>query len=235
VKKGLNKNMNIYLEKTESTNIIAKEKAASLPHGSAVFAEEQTAGRGRFSRSFHSPPGTGIYFSVILHDVPDKALITPAAAVAVCRAVKKHTDKSPQIKWVNDILLDGGKICGILAEASAGSIVVGIGINFTTDFSQFPELNAASVFGRGETPSCSREELAESVISGLISLCGKPGFMNEYRALSCLIGEKISYMQNNEKHFGTAIDVDDTGRLLVKTSGGTFALSSGEVNTVRKI
>lgn len=227
--------MHIYLKKTTSTNQVAKEKAAELPHGSVIFAEEQTAGRGRFSRTFHSPKGTGIYFSIILHNVAKPTLVTPAAAVAVCRAVKARTGKIPQIKWVNDVLLDGRKICGILSE-SVGAvnnrpncIIVGIGINFTTDFTDFPELNAASLFPRGETPTCTREELAESVIEELLKL-QKEEFMDEYRALSCLIGEEISYMQNNEKHFGTVQGIDDEGRLLVSGK----VLCSGEVNLIRK-
>jgi BirA family biotin operon repressor/biotin-[acetyl-CoA-carboxylase] ligase len=230
--------MRIYLEKTTSTNQIAKEKLAELPHGSAIFAEEQTAGRGRFGREFRSPAGTGIYMSIIINcqlSIVNCQLLTPAAAVAVCRAVKARTSKSPQIKWVNDVLLDGRKICGILSE-SVGAvnnrpncIIVGIGINFTTDFTDFPELNAASLFPRGETPTCTREELAESVIEELLKL-QKEEFMDEYRALSCLIGEEISYMQNNEKHFGTVQGIDDEGRLLVSGK----VLCSGEVNLIRK-
>ncbi|MCL2693847.1 MAG: biotin--[acetyl-CoA-carboxylase] ligase [Oscillospiraceae bacterium] len=226
--------MNIYLEKTTSTNDIAKEKAASLPHGSVIFAEEQTGGRGRFGREFRSPPGTGIYFSVILHEVPNTSLVTPAAAVAVCRAVAALTGKSPKIKWVNDILLDGqagdavGKICGILSETAGSAIVVGIGINFTTDFSAFPELNAASVFGKDETPTCTREELSARVIEELLEL-QRVDFIDEYRGLSCLIGKRISYIYNNEKCFGTVHGIDDDGRLLVDD----VVLCAGEVNTVR--
>jgi BirA family biotin operon repressor/biotin-[acetyl-CoA-carboxylase] ligase len=229
--------MHIYLKKTTSTNQVAKEKAAELPHGSVIFAEEQTAGRGRFSRTFHSPKGTGIYFSIILHNVAKPTLVTPAAAVAVCRAVKARTGKIPQIKWVNDVLLDGRKICGILSE-SVGAVInrpncviVGIGINFTTDFTDFPELNAASVFEPDETPACTREELAESVIEELLSLMQRADFMDEYRELSCLIGEDISYVYNNEKCFGKVQGIDDEGRLLV----GGKVLSSGEVMLVRKI
>jgi len=228
--------MNIYLDKTTSTNAVAKEKANELPHGSAVFAEEQTAGRGRFDRGFHSPPGTGIYFSVILHcplSTVNCQLITPAAAVAVCRAVKKLAGKQPKIKWVNDILLNNKKICGILCESIQNAVIVGIGINFTTDFTDFPELNAASVFGQNETPTCSREELSACVIDELLGLVSAD-FIEEYRELSCLIGENISYMQNNEKHFGVVTGVDGFGRLLVKDENGQeTALSSGEVMLVR--
>jgi len=222
--------MRIYLDKTISTNLVAKEKAADLPHGSVIFAEEQTGGRGRFERGFYSPPKTGIYMSVILRAVANSALLTPAAAVAVCRAVSALTGKNPQIKWVNDILLGNKKICGILSETVGDAYIVGIGINFTTDFSDQPELNAASVFNVGEAPTCTREELSERVIDELLGLCGRTDFLDEYRALSCLIGEKISYMQNNEKFFGTATGIDDAGRLIVNE---TITLCSGEVMLIR--
>ena len=231
----------IYLRKTPSSNITAKEKAPFLPHGSVVIAEEQTEGRGRFERKFHSPPGTGIYMSVILKDVYDLRLITPAAAVAVCRAVISLAGKTPRIKWVNDILLDGGKICGILTEAAGNTAVVGIGINYTTDFSGYTDytgITAAAIFSKRERPLCSREEIAARVINELVNLSAETrtgAFMDEYRALSCLNGEEISYTQNNEKHFGTVTGIDDTGRLLVKDGAGRItALSSGEVMLVRK-
>jgi BirA family biotin operon repressor/biotin-[acetyl-CoA-carboxylase] ligase len=157
-------------------------------------------------------------------------LLTPAAAVAVCRAVSALTARRPQIKWVNDILLGGKKICGILTEAVGDAYIVGIGINFTTDFSALPELNAASIFAAGETPTCTREELAERVVGELLSLCGREDFMDEYRALSCLMGERISYVQNNAKLFGTVTGIDGAGRLIVD---GSTALCSGEVMLVR--
>ncbi|MCL2019304.1 MAG: biotin--[acetyl-CoA-carboxylase] ligase [Oscillospiraceae bacterium] len=230
-----NENLRILaLDETGSTNIAAKENAAAYD---IFFAEKQTAGRGRFERRFYSPPETGIYMSVILRDVQNTTLITPAAAVAVCRAVERLTGKKAQIKWVNDILLGGRKICGILAESAQDYVIVGIGINFTTDFSDFPDLNAAAVFERNEKPTCMREELAAGVINEFYGLCRdlSPSFMDEYRALSCLMGLNISYMQNNEKFFGTVTGIDDSGRLLVKDGEGRInALSSGEVMLVRE-
>lgn len=228
-----------YFEKVISTNITAKEKAPLAARNAVIFAIEQSGGRGRFERGFYSPPHTGIYMSVILKDVlsgAGSALLTPAAAVAVCRAVKSLTGKNPQIKWVNDVMLEGGKICGILTEAVYKDAVVGIGINFTTDFTELPELNAASVFASGEIPSCSREQLAAAVINQLLDLCGKSDFMDEYRELCCLTGREVSYMLNNEKRFGTVTGVDDLGRLLIRDEAGeTTALSTGEVMLVREV
>ncbi|MCL2077109.1 MAG: biotin--[acetyl-CoA-carboxylase] ligase [Oscillospiraceae bacterium] len=233
-----------YFEKVISTNPIAKEKAAELTCGGVVFAEEQAGGRGRFDRRFHSPPGTGIYMSIVLKDVLRDSenpchravatLITPGAAVAVARAVIKLAGKEPKIKWVNDLLIDNKKICGILTESSGNDAIVGIGINYTTDFTDLPELGAISIFSPSEARP-SREEFAACVINELFTLIEKPVFMDEYRELSCLTGEKISYMQNNAKYFGTVTGIDDSGQLLVKNDKGEItALCSGEVMMIRK-
>ena len=133
-----------------STNQEAKRMALeSAEQGSAVLAEEQSAGRGRLGRSFFSPRGNGLYMSVILRpkaDVSNAVLITTAAAVGVCRAIDTVTGRHPQIKWVNDLYLNEKKICGILTEAVTNfetgvieSVVVGIGINFKGSQSTLPK------------------------------------------------------------------------------------------------
>ena len=108
-------------ETIDSTSTYAKKLAESgAEHGTAVIALQQTGGRGRLGRSFHAPAGTGIYMSLILKTAADfsKAmLVTTAASVAVCRAIRKVCGADPQIKWVNDIYLNGKKVCGILTEA----------------------------------------------------------------------------------------------------------------------
>ena len=140
----------IHVFKTvDSTNLVAKKMALEqAPHGTVVLAEEQTAGRGRMGRSFHSPAGSGIYMSFILRPnltSNDAVLITTAASVAVARAIEEVTHIHTGIKWVNDVYMNGKKICGILTEAltdfeSGGieSIILGIGINFSTAVSSFP-------------------------------------------------------------------------------------------------
>ena len=135
-----------------STNQTAKQLALEgAPSGTIVLADEQTGGRGRRGRSFFSPSGTGVYFTVIFRSelAADRAvMITTAASVAAARAIDKVTGGEPhaQIKWINDIYLGGKKICGILTDAVAnmenGSfeyIVVGIGINTNNKTEDFPE------------------------------------------------------------------------------------------------
>ncbi len=136
-------------EKTASTNLAAKEWAKrDAPHGAVVAARRQTAGRGRLGRGFASPAG-GIYCSIVLRLPPGIAaacahLVTPAAAVAVCRALAETCGLETGVKWVNDIFFGGKKICGILAESECGPrgnfefFVVGIGVNYQVDETAYP-------------------------------------------------------------------------------------------------
>ncbi|MGN0524457.1 biotin--[acetyl-CoA-carboxylase] ligase, partial [Eubacterium sp.] len=132
-----------YYKTLDSTNNVAKRIIAEGEDDVLlVVGEEQTAGRGRQGKSFYSPGGTGIYMSLVVHpmtELQNAVTATTAAAVAVCRAIESLTDKKPMIKWVNDVYLDGKKICGILTEAvtdfetqTVSSIIIGIGINLTT-------------------------------------------------------------------------------------------------------
>ena len=131
---------------------------------SVLIAGEQTAGRGRMSRSFASPEG-GLYMSVLLRPASAEAALelTPRAAVAVCRAIESCFGRSTEIKWVNDVLIGGRKVCGILAEARASdglTVVLGIGVNISTVPSGLEETAASRSVstargGRGRTPPCS--------------------------------------------------------------------------------
>lgn len=125
VSRFLDTDMPVYLQvQTEvtSTNTLLKAQAEQgAPEGTVLIAESQTAGKGRLGRHFTSPPGTGIYFSLLLrpHCTAEKSLfITTTAAVAVCEAIEQVTGLNPQIKWVNDVYLNEKKVCGILTGAS---------------------------------------------------------------------------------------------------------------------
>jgi len=181
------RDIDIYIEQSAgSTNDIAKALAADgAAHGSLVIADEQTGGRGRFKRSFHSPGGRGLYMSVILRlsrRLPETAPVTIAAALAVCRSVKRLTGLSPMIKWVNDVFVDGKKVCGILTETSAepsetytSAVIVGVGINVDAGDGDFPEAlrgSAGSLYPRGDA-GISRNALAASVVNELLALCAR--------------------------------------------------------------
>ena len=130
------------LDKTGSTNryLIEKAREEPLKNGQAVLAREQTRGRGRLGRDFFSPEGTGMYLSVYYQtaDAEEALLYTPLCACAVCAVMEKEGFK-PGIKWVNDIYLEGKKVCGILCEKAEGGVVCGIGLNLSTPDGGFPE------------------------------------------------------------------------------------------------
>ena len=123
-----------------STNAFIRENAHQLPSFAAVLAKTQTAGRGRLGRSFYSPPGSGLYMSVLIRDLPASACLraTPAAATAVCLLLEEETGRDFQIKWVNDVYLDGRKVCGILCEKIPEGMICGIGINLAEPDDGFP-------------------------------------------------------------------------------------------------
>lgn len=224
----------------DSTNNKAKELAASgCPHGTAVFALTQTGGRGRYGRSFSSPSG-GLYMTVVLR-VPDvdTATVTAAAAVAVCKAVEEVTGLHPQIKWVNDVLLDGKKICGILSEAvtdlESGAIewvVVGIGVNIYWD--GFPEeLNAIATALYPQNPGGTvRTRLAAGILKNLLPapLSGE-AMRAAYKARLSMLGRTVNVHAPDGVYEAVAEDIDAQCRLLVRLSDGSQrVLSSGEVS-----
>ncbi|MDR3354560.1 MAG: biotin--[acetyl-CoA-carboxylase] ligase [Synergistaceae bacterium] len=230
----------------ESTNKTAKEMAVNgCEHGTVIIADEQTAGRGRYGRSFYSPAGSGLYMSFVLRsqflDLPSPTMITAAAAVAVCRVIETAAGKKPAIKWVNDILLNDKKICGILTEAvtdfeSGGIdwIVAGLGINVDTkDFPGDLSQSAASIFP-DKTDGAVRNRLAAEIVNAFLSSgewLNDGETYREYKDRLTLLGRAITVMRANETFEAIALDVDETCRLIVKRQDGTIAaLSSGEVS-----
>jgi BirA family biotin operon repressor/biotin-[acetyl-CoA-carboxylase] ligase len=167
----------------DSTNTIAKELAlGGAAHGTAVLADSQTAGRGRCGRAFHSPPGRGLYLSVLLR--PERlwfrelTLLTAFAAVAVCETVEALSGRQARVKWVNDVFVDGRKVCGILTEAvfdvESGQVqwaVLGVGVNLRAAAEDFPENirhTAGSVFPEGG-PSVTRSRFAAELLNRLLA------------------------------------------------------------------
>lgn len=245
IKKHIENPLPVYFyECTGSTNAVAADLADNgAPHGTSVFARHQTAGRGRLGRSFVSPDDSGIYMSIVLKpDDFNPVLITTAAAVAVCRAIEKICGCNPQIKWVNDIYLEGKKVCGILAEAVTDHktgqithIILGIGINCRNDAIP-PELKniAGAVEG-----NYSINHLAAEVLNQVISLVSDPQadrFINEYKTRSMVIGKTVTVhkgglIPGKPGVPARVLDIDNTGGLVViYTSGQRETLSTGEIS-----
>lgn len=241
----------------ESTNLTAKRMALDgAPAGTVVIAEEQTKGRGRMGRSFYSPPAGGIYMSFILKprfDAAKSVLITTAASVAVCKAIETITGISCRIKWVNDIYLGEKKICGILTEAvtdfESGHIeyiVLGIGINYSTDRSVFPkELSgiAGSLFESAPADGVTRNRLIAEVINQVLEVNEKletREFVHEYKNRSFVLGKEILVIPTaglardgslSEGIPATAVDIDKDGGLVVRYRDGSVqTLNSGEIS-----
>lgn len=225
------------VEACPSTNALVKQLALQgAPEGTACIAERQTAGRGRLGRSFFSPEG-GIYLSVLLR--PGKtapALFDLTARVAVCvrRAISDTCGCDVGIKWVNDLILHGKKIGGILTELVGGaepSAIVGIGINCGgADFP--PELCeiASSLFA--ETGRLvDREALAASILRNLSDILFEIDWLPEYRACCVTLGKNVRLLSPQGEREAFAMDVTETAALLVRLPDGTVEeVSSGEAS-----
>ena len=232
----------------DSTNRTAKEMAISgAKHGSIVIANSQSAGRGRYTRSFFSPANGGLYISFVLH--PDKlpfkniTSITAFASLVVCETIENLCDKTPKIKWVNDVYLKQKKICGILTESitvlessQPQWIVLGIGINVNTPDSSFPEeirSVAGSIFPDGDAVF-SRNQLAAEIIQRVLypSLdFNETILFKAYKEKLMMLGSKITVIQGAESYNATAIDLDDLGHLIIEKENGIVeTLHFGEIS-----
>lgn len=232
----------IYYPSIDSTNNEAKRIAASgNKNNLLIIADAQTNGRGRQGKSFYSPPLTGIYMSLVTHpmaELQNAVTATTAAAVAVCKAIEKTTNLKPSIKWVNDVYLNGKKICGILTEAisdfetqTVTSVIIGIGMNIKTiDFPESVE-NATCLnvnIKRADLIAVITDELCKIISSDYHD------FINYYRTHSMIIGKQINFIQNGKITSAKAIEIDNAGGLVVQLENGEqTTLRSGDIS-IRK-
>lgn len=237
----------------DSTNNIAKRLAAEgCPAGRAIVANGQTAGRGRLGRSFYSPRGSGLYISIVLRpcgEVAKPELITTAAAVAVCRAIESLTGRQPAIKWVNDVLVDGKKVCGILTEGGTSQsgplswAVLGIGINLAEPQGGFPPDIAAvagAIYPAGQDgclpPADLPERMAAAVLNHFAQLYISPSadpstIIQLYKSLCTTPGRRVAVIKGQNRRQAVALRLDDALRLVVRYDDGTEeALAFGEVS-----
>lgn len=235
-----------WFREVTSTNDIAKDMAKNgSPHGTAVLADHQTGGRGRMGRSFSSHPGGGVYLSVILRpSCPAGELmhLTCAVGTLVCDAAEACTGCRPGLKWVNDLILDGKKLGGILTELSLTNegfvdfAVVGIGINCNQQPSAFPpELRQSAVSLAMHTGNTvAPEALAAAVLQALYQhdpVAEKPRLMAAYRRDCLTLGRAVNVLGESGSYGATALDIDDSGALLVLLPDGSRqTLRSGEVS-----
>ena len=233
-----------------STNTVLKEMAANgVGEGTVLVASEQTAGRGRMNRRFVSPSGTGLYLSILLRPkrhAGEALFITTAAAVAVAQTVEEVSGRHAGVKWVNDVFLNGKKICGILTEASldmeSGGLeyaVCGIGVNVFPPDGGFPdEIKdiAGAVFDVRPSGDI-RNRMAAGILKRFMayyrSLPEHP-FFEEYKRRSVTVGERVTVLGRGEPRSAVALAIDGECRLVVRYDDGSEeALNSGEIS-VRK-
>lgn len=238
------------LEETDSTNLEAKRIISSIGDAHVIIADMQTAGRGRLGRSFFSPDG-GIYLSYI-KKLPDQVenlpLLTSFAGIAVCRAVESMLPRfiQPlQIKWPNDILIDGKKICGILTSLVTDTksnrishAIIGIGLNVLSKPKDFPQdfrSKAGSILSQTGT-EVKPDELCAGLVLELDKLffeeqvleVKQPHLLGLLKARSFTIGHDVEFESDGRRLRGRAVDINDDGSLLVAGNFGEKNISSGE-------
>ena len=239
-----------HFRETDSTNEEAKRRfALGDVRQQLLSADYQSAGKGRNGRSFYSPHDTGIYFSFLYPNpenepLKDMIFVTTAAAVSVCEALREIAGADAGIKWVNDVYVNGRKVCGILAEVAyynhVPGIIVGIGINLTTK--DFPDEIKTTAAGVGEY---SEEEL-KRIKSEILKFVGdglaeffenqknaryRADILNRYKKNSLVIGKKVTFgrITGNEQS-GIAKAISEDGSLIVETAEGEVILNSGEIH-----
>lgn len=234
-----------FFDSVTSTNDVAKELILrDNSENSIILAGDQSAGRGRKGRSFHSPPG-GIYISFVF---AQKHIRNPlpfqlfAPSVAVCLTIERLLGNCPTIKWSNDILLQDKKICGILTETQHvgddRKIIIGIGINYSTSLDSLPaDIREKTGTLREYTKKIPRDKFTANLINTLDELTSHSEenvFLTEYKSRADLIGNYITVTGNREELTAKAVDVCADGSLLIENeSGERRNIYAGDVS-VRK-
>lgn len=235
-----------YFDCIDSTNTKAKELAESgHPSGTFVVADQQTAGKGRRGRTWDSLPGTGIYMTLMLKPEinPNNAsMLTLVAAMAVANAISTVTGTQALIKWPNDVVINGKKICGILTEMSAqfdyiNNIVIGVGINVHNE--EFPEeiKDTAGSILLACGKRVHRADLIEAFLEEFERIYGiyletedMEGLQTEYDKLLVNMGRQVKVLDPKEPFEGKAMGITKRGELIVDTWESRKLVSSGEVS-----
>lgn len=224
----------------DSTNrIVLDEARAGAAEGLVVWAGEQTAGRGRRGRLWIAPAGSSLLCSVLLRpELPAdrRHLVVTAASVAVSEAVEATTGVRTSLKWPNDVMVGDAKLAGVLAEADADAVVVGMGVNV-----DWPELPAQLV---GVATACNREGGRPVALDALLDallraydtrLDDLPGALRDYRRRLATLGRRVRVELSDGPLTGLAADIDHAGHLLVEVESGCLVeVAAGDVVHLRR-
>jgi BirA family transcriptional regulator, biotin operon repressor / biotin---[acetyl-CoA-carboxylase] ligase len=241
------------VRRTGSTNTDLLARAASgAAEGLVLAAEEQDSGRGRLDRSWVTPPGTALAFSVLLRPSAIPAArhgwLPLIAGISVAAATRAVSGADARLKWPNDVLIGDGKLAGILAEAAGGAVVIGIGMNVLTSPGELPAgpggLPPTSLLAAGAPlPRDPRESVLTAILRGLGEryerFRANPdpkgcGLLGEYRDLSATLGQDVRVeLPGGAILAGHAAGIDDDGRLLVNADGKEHAIAAGDVIHLR--
>lgn len=219
-------------DEIDSTNTALKAMT-DAPHGTVLVSKRQTAGRGRLGRTFSSP--RGVYFSLLLRreEDPSELLhLTAMVAVAVRRAIFDACGIKTQIKWVNDLLLDNKKVCGILVEGGQGRYIIGIGINCNTDISELP----ADVQNMATSLQCDDDRLIDALTLRLQEMdenlfSAKNAWMREFSENCITVGKTVQVVRGENRTQAFSVGVDENAALIVRYEDGSIEhVASGEVS-----
>ena len=237
----------VYYDTLGSTNLQAKLDAENgAAQGTLIVADMQTAGRGRRGRSWSSPPGTNVYYTLILKPdiAPDKAsMLTPVMGLAVAEGIRRTCGLEAMIKWPNDIVTGGKKVCGMLAEMSVERdfihyVVIGVGIN--VGLQEFPEEIAATATSLWQ--ECGQEVSRAALVANVMGVFEEyygiflergdlSGLMEQYHRLLVNNGRQVRVLDPKGEYRGVARGINELGELLVEREDGSLtAVYAGEVS-----
>lgn len=238
-----------FFEQVDSTNLYAKRIAeGGFIDGTVIMADEQLNGRGRLGRTWISPKGKGIWMTIMLKpkiSPADASKVTLLAACTVCKAIEEISGLYTEIKWPNDIVLNGKKLCGILTEMSAeideiNYLIIGIGVNVNNELEDFPEeLQAIATSIKIEKCGVTiRKELAASIINnferyykGFIKTGSIKDYLSEYKERSAVLGKEVRVTSSTIEIQGTVVDISEDGQLKLELYDGSIKeIISGEVS-----
>ncbi len=244
----------VHLRRTSSTmddarELVKRAENADELHGTVIIADEQTGGRGRFDRTWDSEPSEDILVSIVVSPRPSiSGQMTIMASLGVALAVETLTGLIVEIKWPNDVLVDGKKICGVIAEGSmvadtfAGILGIGLNVNMRPTADDGRNYRATSIRDlSGSDRSVNRVAVLSVLLEKLNevydALDRGESIMPEWRGRLKMLGSEISVSMGTKNSVGDVVsgvaeDVDEFGRLLIRESSGTLrAVASGEVTT----
>ena len=241
-----------YFNAIDSTQNFATKISNQNNSGTVIIAQRQTSGKGRLGRKWVSPSG-GIWLSIILHpkfDASYATLFPIASSLALCVAIEKTLELKPELKWPNDVTLDGKKIAGMLVDISIESnqiehLILGVGINYNVDTKKLNESlkNSEHFYGAGTLLKNRQEsnptKLIQSFLYELEKICesvdkgGIDKIIKKWTSKSSTIGKRITVDTAESKMTGKAIKIDTDGALVILKNHSYHSVMVGDVNYLR--